>query len=125
MIIGIPREIKANEARVAMTPEGVKAARIHGHEVLVETSAGALSGFPDSDYENAGAKILPTADEVWGGAEMVVKVKEPLPDEFDRLREGLILFTYLHLAAVRELTEELMNKKVAAISYETIELDDG
>jgi alanine dehydrogenase len=125
MIIGIPREIKANEARVAMTPEGVKAARIHGHEVLVETSAGALSGFPDSDYENAGAKILQTADEVWGGAEMVVKVKEPLPDEFDRLRDGLILFTYLHLAAVRELTEELMDKKVTAISYETIELDDG
>lgn len=99
MIIGIPREIKANEARVAMTPEGVKAARIHGHEVLVETSAGALSGFSDSAYENAGAKILGTADEVWGGAEMVVKVKEPLPDEFGRLREGLILFTYLHLAS--------------------------
>ena len=74
MIIGIPREIKANEARVAMTPEGVKAARIHGHDVFVETSAGALSGFPDSAYENAGGKILGTADEVWGKAEMVVKV---------------------------------------------------
>jgi alanine dehydrogenase len=93
--------------------------------VLVETSAGALSGFPDSAYEHAGAKILGTADEVWGGAEMVVKVKEPLPDEFGRLREGLVLFTYLHLAAARELTEELMKSGVTGISYETIELDDG
>ncbi|UCH82599.1 MAG: alanine dehydrogenase [Candidatus Latescibacterota bacterium] len=125
MIIGIPREIKSNEARVAMTPEGVKAARIHGHEVIVETSAGALSGFPDSDYEIAGAKILGSADEVWGEAEMVVKVKEPLPEEFDRLREGLVLFTYLHLAAARELTEELMKRHVTAVSYETIELEDG
>ncbi len=125
MIIGIPREIKSNEARVAMTPEGVKAAHIHGHEVIVETSAGALSGFPDSAFERAGAKILRTADDVWAGADMVVKVKEPLREEFDRLRQGLILFTYLHLAAARELTEELMKRHVTAIGYETIELEDG
>ncbi|MEJ2722239.1 MAG: alanine dehydrogenase [bacterium] len=125
MIIGIPREIKSNEARVAMTPEGVKAAQIHGHEVLVETSAGALSGFPDGAFEEAGARILKTADEVWAGADMVVKVKEPLREEFDRLRAGLVLFTYLHLAAARELTEELLKRRVIGISYETIELEDG
>ncbi|UCG52370.1 MAG: alanine dehydrogenase [Candidatus Latescibacterota bacterium] len=125
MIIGIPREIKSNEARVAMTPEGVRAARIHGHEVFIEASAGTGSGFPDSEFENAGAKILNTAEEVWDKAEMIVKVKEPLPDEYDRLREGLILFTYLHLAADKRLTDELLNRRVTGIGYETIELENG
>lgn len=125
MIIGIPREIKSNEARVAMTPEGVKAASIHGHDVFVETSAGAGSGFPDSDYETAGAKILGTAEEVWAKAEMVVKVKEPLPSEYGFLRQDLILFTYLHLAADRKQTDALLESKTTGISYETIELPNG
>jgi alanine dehydrogenase len=125
MIIGIPREIKSNEARVAMTPEGVRAARIHGHEVFVETSAGAGSGFPDDQYKQAGAEILKTAAEVWRKAEMVVKVKEPLPAEYTHLRDGLVLFTYLHLAADRTLTDTLVKQGVTGIAYETIELADG
>jgi len=125
MLIGIPREIKSNEARVAMTPEGVRAARIHGHEVFVETSAGALSGFPDADYKQAGAEILKTAAEVWQRSEMVVKVKEPLTAEYPHLRDGLVLFTYLHLAADRNLTDALVKNRVTGIAYETIELADG
>ena len=125
MIIGIPREIKSNEARVAMTPEGVRAARIHGHEVFVETSAGALSGFPDVDYKQAGAEMLKTAAEVWQRSEMVVKVKEPLTTEYPHLRDGLVLFTYLHLAADRNLTDSLAKNHVTGIAYETIELPDG
>ncbi len=125
MRIGIPKEIKSNEARVAMTPEGVRAARIHNHDVLVETSAGTGSGFPDAQYKAAGAVIVPTAAEIWEKSEMVVKVKEPLSTEFKHLREDLILFTYLHLAADRPQTDELLNRRVTAISYETIELPDG
>lgn len=125
MIIGVPREIKSKEARVAMTPEGVRAAVLHGHQVLVEGSAGLGSGFTDVQYKDAGARITPSAEETWNNAEMVVKVKEPLESEFGYLRENLILFTYLHLAAVRPLTDALLEKKVTAISYETIELDDG
>jgi alanine dehydrogenase len=125
MIIGIPREIKSNEARVAMTPEGVRAARIHGHEVFVETSAGALSGFPDVDYKQAGAEMLKTAAAVWQRSEMVVKVKEPLTAEYPHLRDGLVLFTYLHLAADRNLTDALAKNHVTGIAYETIELPDG
>jgi alanine dehydrogenase len=124
MIIGVPREIKSKEARVAMTPEGVRAATLHGHQVLVETNAGVGSGFSNAQFEDAGGRIVPAAD-TWNNAEMIVKVKEPLEVEFDYLRENLILFTYLHLAAVRPLTEELLNKKVTGIAYETIELDDG
>jgi alanine dehydrogenase len=125
MIIGIPREIKSNEARVAMTPEGVRAANIHGHKVYIETSAGVGSGFPDSDYKHAGAEILSSATDVWKKAEMVVKVKEPLPAEYPYLREGLILFTYLHLAADRKQTDELVKRRVTGIAYETIERPDG
>ena len=125
MILGVPREIKSNEARVAMTPEGVKAARIHGHEILVEASAGAGSGFPDSAYEQAGAQILDEAEAVWEKAQMIVKVKEPLESEYGYLRDNLILFTYLHLAADRELTDALLDRRVTGISYETIEFDDG
>ena len=125
MRIGIPREIKSNEARVAMTPEGVRAAQIHGHEVSIETSAGAGSGFPDSEYKAAGAVIVKTAAEIWEKSDMVVKVKEPLSSEYRSLREGLILFTYLHLAADRSLTDELLKRRVTGIGYETIELTDG
>ena len=125
MIIGVPRETKANEARVAMTPEGVRAARLHGHEVLVQRAAGVGSGFPDTDYTDAGAKLLAAGSEVWGNAEIVVKVKEPLPDEYKFLRDGLIVFTYLHLAADRTLTDELLERRVTGIGYETIELSDG
>jgi len=125
MIIGVPRETKSNEARVAMTPEGVRAAVLHGHEVLVEQAAGLGSGFPDGQYEEAGAKIVLEASEVWGNAEMIVKVKEPLETEFGFLREDLIVFTYLHLAADRPLTDALLERKVVGIGYETIELSDG
>lgn len=125
MIVGVPREIKEKEARVAMTPEGVKAVRIHGHEVLVESTAGEGSGFPDAQYEAAGAKIIASAEEVWKKAEMLVKVKEPLKAEYKYLREGLVVFTFLHLAAVRELTEVLLERHVTGIGYETIELLDG
>ncbi len=125
MIIGIPREIKSKEARVAVTPEGVRAARIHGHQVMIETSAGAASGFPDSAYAQAGAEIIKTARDVWERADMVVKVKEPLASEYALLREGLVLFTYLHLAAAKELTDELLKRRVTGIGYETIELSDG
>ena len=125
MVIGVPREIKKDEARVAITPEGVKAARIHGHEVLVEALAGIGSGFTDEDYKTAGAKVIRTAEEVWKTAEMIVKVKEPIEEEYKYLREDMILFTYLHLAAVKPLTEVLLAAKTAAISYETIELEDG
>lgn len=125
MIIGVPREVKEREARVAMTPEGVKAARIHGHEVLVESSAGVGSGFLDGQFEAAGASMLDSAEEIWEKAEIIVKVKEPLKSEYDYLRKGLIVFTYLHLAAARELTDVLLERHVTGIGYETIELPDG
>ncbi|NIO00926.1 MAG: alanine dehydrogenase [Candidatus Latescibacteria bacterium] len=125
MVIGVPREIKKDEARVAITPEGARAARIHGHEVLIEASAGIGSGITDEEYKSAGAKVMRTAAEVWKTADMVVKVKEPLTEEFEFLRSNLILFTYLHLAAVRDITEMLIAKGTTSIGYETIELDDG
>lgn len=125
MIIGIPKEIKDNENRVANSPAGVQALTHAGHQVLVETNAGLGSGFTDEDYIAAGASIVSTAEEVWRRAEMIMKVKEPLPPEYDYFREGLILFTYLHLAAEPELTKALIEKKVIAIAYETIQLDNG
>ena len=125
MIIGVPREVKSKEARVAMTPEGVRAVKIHGHEVHVQSTAGDGSGFTDDEYVAAGAKIVPDAEAAWGTVDMVVKVKEPIEQEYGFLKPGLTVFTYLHLAADRPLTEELMKKNVTGISYETIELDDG
>ncbi len=125
MIVGIPKEIKDNEYRVAMTPGGVHMLREAGHRVLVQAGAGEGSGFSDEEYARAGAEILPTAAAVWEGAEMVIKVKEPRPEEYEFLREGLLLFTYLHLAAEEELTHELLKRKVNAIAYETVELADG
>ena len=120
MIIGLPKEIKDNEYRVGLTPAGVRALKDGGHEIRVEASAGAGSGFEDSLYERAGARIIASADDVWASADMVVKVKEPIAPEYPRIREGQLLFTYLHLAPDHELTQELLNRKVTGIAYETI-----
>jgi alanine dehydrogenase len=125
MIIGVPREIKEEENRVAITPTGVAAFVAHGHRVLVEKGAGSGSGILDRSYEGAGAAILDSAAEVWNGADLVMKVKEPQPSEFSFLRPDLILFTYLHLAASEAVTRVLLEKKIAAMAYETIQLDDG
>ena len=124
MIVGIPKEVKDNEYRVAATPEGVRELVHAGHEVVVEAGAGLGSALPDDEFEAAGAKILPDADAVFDAAEMIVKVKEPLAQEYARFREGHILFTYLHLAADKPLTEFLAERKVASVAYETVELPD-
>jgi alanine dehydrogenase len=120
MIIGVPREIKDNEARVGITPAGVKSLTEYGHKVLVETQAGAASGFDDAEYQAAGGEIVGDAGYAWGKADMVVKVKEPIEKEYAYFREGLVLFTYLHLAPVPELTEKLLASKVVGIAYETV-----
>ncbi|UFJ42873.1 alanine dehydrogenase [Brevibacillus humidisoli] len=125
MIIGVPKEIKNNENRVGLTPAGVVAYSQAGHDVLVETEAGLASGFSDEEYQRAGAQIVSDAAEVWGRAEMICKVKEPLPEEYERFRDNQILFTYLHLAAAPELTHALIEKKVVAIAYETVQSKDG
>ena len=124
MIIGIPREVKDNEYRVAVTPAGVRELAAAGHQVLVEKGAGEGSAIPDEAYTKYGADLA-TQSEVWASAELVLKVKEPVPDEYDYMREGQVLFTYLHLAASRELTQALADRKVAAVAYETVQLDDG
>ncbi|WP_099224131.1 alanine dehydrogenase [Listeria costaricensis] len=123
MRIGVVKEIKNNENRVGLTPYGAKELVAHGHEVLVEKNAGAGSGFHDEEYLSFGAKIIDSAADVWQ-ADMVIKVKEPLKEEYPYFRKGLILFTYLHLAAEKELTEALVEKEVTAIAYETIQLPD-
>ncbi len=120
MIIGVPREIKDHEARVGVTPAGARALTDAGHVVLVETHAGAQSGFPDHEYQDAGAEIVGDAGHVWGKADMVVKVKEPVAAEYGYFREGLVLFTYLHLAPLPELTDRLLESKVIGIAYETV-----
>jgi alanine dehydrogenase len=120
MIIGVPKEIKDNEARVGVTPAGAKALTEAGHKVLVETQAGALSGFPDEDYQDAGAEMVGEAGHVWGKSEMVVKVKEPIEREYVFFREGLVLFTYLHLAPLPALTDKLLETKIIGIAYETV-----
>ena len=122
MLVGAPKEIKDNENRVSMPPGGVTALVEAGHRVLVQASAGEGSGFGDEQYEQAGAEILPTAAEVWNGADLVQKVKEPQPEEFDFLRDDLVLFTYLHLAAEETLTKEMMKRGVTGVAYETVEL---
>jgi alanine dehydrogenase len=124
MTVGVPREIKDQEYRVSMTPGGVRQLVEADQRVVVETGAGEGSGFSDSDYRSAGAMIVPSASDAWG-AELVVKVKEPLPGEYGFLRPDLVLFTYLHLAAERELTLELLKRGVTGIAYETVELADG
>ena len=120
MIIGVPKEVKDNEARVGIVPAGVKALVDAGHQVIVQTQAGEDSSLPDSDYQHAGAQIVGTEKEVWGRAEMVVKVKEPVAQEVGFFRENLVLFTYLHLAPIPDLTDELLKKKVTGIAYETV-----
>ncbi|HET9036705.1 MAG TPA: alanine dehydrogenase [Myxococcaceae bacterium] len=126
MIVGVPKEIKVREYRVGMVPGAVKALVDAGHQVLVESGAGVGSGLPDNDYARAGAQLISSADEVWKRAEMIVKVKEPIAPEYARMQDGQIVYTYFHLAGVDpELTKVLLKKKVAAVAYETIELDDG
>ncbi len=120
MIVGLPKEIKDNEYRVGLTPAGVRALTEAGHRVVVERSAGDGSGFEDSLYERAGGKLLDAADDVWAEAEMVVKVKEPIEPEYKRMKEGLLLFTYLHLAPDPKQTQALLEHKVTGIAYETI-----
>jgi alanine dehydrogenase len=120
VIVGLPKEIKDNEYRVGLTPAGVRALTDGEHRVLVERSAGEGSGFEDSLYQRAGATIVESAAEVWAKADMIVKVKEPIEPEYSRMREGQLLFTYLHLAPDRELTKQLLERKVTGIAYETI-----
>ncbi|GFE70440.1 alanine dehydrogenase [Chroococcus sp. FPU101] len=124
MDIGVPKEIKDQEFRVGLTPSSVRVLREYGHNLYVETQAGLGSGFSDQDYLNAGAKIVNSAKEVWH-QELVIKVKEPLPDEYILIQKGQLLFTYLHLAADRVLTEQLIQSGVTAIAYETVALPDG
>ena len=123
MLVGIPKEIKNNEFRVSTTPAGVHALVVAGHTVFVEKSAGLGSSISDEEYVKAGATILDTADEVWAKSEMIIKVKEPIAQEYSRMREGQILFTYLHLAASRECTDAIIQSGITAIAYETVELD--
>jgi alanine dehydrogenase len=123
MIIGVPKEIKEQEQRVALLPSGTNELTKHGHSVLVETNAGLGSGYSDQDYIKAGAEIVEQAKEVFARADMIVKVKEPLKAEFPLLRRGQILFTYLHLAASKPLTEALLKSGVTAVAYETIQVD--
>jgi alanine dehydrogenase len=125
MRVGIPTEIKADEKRVAITPAGVAALAAHGHDVFVQSGAGAGSYLQDEAYREAGAKIVPEARAVWEQAELVLKVKEPLAAEYDLLRPDHVIFTYLHLAASEPLTRELLMRKVVAVGYETVELEDG
>ncbi|MCY7752034.1 alanine dehydrogenase [Bacillus haynesii] len=123
MIIGIPKEIKNNENRVAITPAGVVALKKSGHQVFIEQGAGLGSGFEDADYKAAGAEILTEAKDVWGKADMVMKVKEPISSEYGYFRKGLVLFTYLHLAAEPKLAKALVDSGVTAIAYETVEVN--
>ena len=124
-VIGVPKEIKDSEQRVSVQPDGAAELVHHGHEVLVQEGAGVGAGFSDEEYENAGAKIVADTDEAFKAADLIVKVKEPIPEEYERFKEGQELFTYLHLAADKELTEFLMEKKINSIAYETVEFPDG
>jgi alanine dehydrogenase len=125
VIVGIPREVKDNEYRVAATPEGVRELVDAGNTVLIEEGAGAGSGLTEERYKRAGGQFVVTAEDVWRGADMILKVKEPQPSEHELMREGQILFTYLHLAANRELTQALMRRGVQSVAYETVQLPDG
>ncbi len=125
MRVGVPREVKEHEYRVAITPAGVHEFTRHGHQVLLERDAGAGSSISDADFVAAGATVLPTADDVWATADLVLKVKEPIAQEFGRLRADQVLFTYLHLAASEECTKALLAAGTTAIAYETVQLPDG
>jgi alanine dehydrogenase len=124
LIVGVVREIKPDEYRVALTPAGARELRQRGHDVIVESGAGLGSSFPDSDYEAVGAHAT-SVEEVWATADLLLKVKEPLPEEYDRLRDGQVLFTYLHLAAEEGLTRALLESGATCIAYETVETEDG
>jgi alanine dehydrogenase len=124
MKVGVPRELKDNEFRVAITPAGVRELIVNGHEVIIENDAGVGSSIPNEDFERAGAAVVPDADTVFAEADMVLKVKEPIPEEFHRLRKDLILFTYLHLAASEPVTKALIDSGTAGVAYETVEWED-
>lgn len=125
MIIGIPKEVKKDEYRVAVPPDGVRELHRHGHTILVQKGAGAGSAFTDDEYISAGATMVDSGPEVWQGADMIVKVKEPQPDEYELMREDMILFTYLHLAAEEALTQKMITSGITGIAYETVATDDG
>ncbi|HSJ32766.1 MAG TPA: alanine dehydrogenase [Longimicrobiales bacterium] len=125
MIIGVPKEIKTNENRVALVPGGAEALVQAGHTVVVETTAGVGSGFPDEAYVNAGAQMLDTAEEVWQRADMIMKVKEPIAVEWPRMRKDQVIFTYFHFAAAEDLTRAVMDSGAIAIAYETVQLPTG
>ncbi len=125
MKVGIPKEIKNHEYRVAITPAGVHELVRAGHQVFVERDAGIGSSIPDTDFTAAGATILPGPDEVWGTGELILKVKEPVAPEYPRLRKGQVLFTYLHLAASRPCTDALLGSGTTAVAYETVQAADG
>ncbi|HET8648696.1 MAG TPA: alanine dehydrogenase, partial [Gemmatimonadales bacterium] len=125
MIIGVPKEIKTNENRVALVPAGAEALTGAGHTVYVETGAGMGSGFADDAYTAVGAKILPTAEDVWQKAEMIMKVKEPIAVEYPRMRKGQLIYTYFHFAASEELTNAVIKSGAVALAYETVELPSG
>jgi alanine dehydrogenase len=124
-VVGVPKEIKDQEGRVSMQPDGVVELIHHGHEVVVEAGAGFGAGFQDEEYAAAGARLVDGPEEVFASSDLIVKVKEPVPEEYDRFREGQELFTYLHLAADRQLTEFLMERRINSIAYETVEFPDG
>ena len=125
MRVGVPTEVKPDENRVAITPSGVAAFRTHGHEVIVQSGAGQGSAIPDVAYMRVGATIVEAAGDVWERADLVLKVKEPLSPEIDLMRPGQVLFTYLHLAASKVLTEQLLDRRIVGIAYETVQLEDG
>lgn len=125
MIIGVPKEVKDNEFRVGLVPAGVKALTESGNTVYIQKGAGVGSGIQDEEYAQAGATICGDTDQVWSRAEMIIKVKEPVPEEYSLLRENQILFTFLHLAPLPELTQTLLTKKITGIAYETITEGDG
>ncbi|MDO1447861.1 alanine dehydrogenase [Rhodocytophaga aerolata] len=124
MIIGVPKEIKNNENRVALTPAGAAEIRKHGHTLYVQTNAGVGSGFSDEDYRTAGATILPTIEEVYGIAEMIIKVKEPIAQEYNLIKENQLVFTYFHFASSEELTHAMIARKAVCLAYETVEKAD-
>jgi alanine dehydrogenase len=125
MKVGVPKELKNHEYRVAITPAGVHELARAGHQVFIEEGAGTGSAIPDTDFVAAGATILPTADDVWATSELVLKVKEPVPEEYHRMRKGQVLFTYLHLAASRQCTDALLGSGITSIAYETVQGPDG
>ena len=125
LVVGVPKEIKDKEGRVSVQPDGVAELAYHGREVVVQAGAGSGSGFSDDEYVAAGARVLGTADDVFAAADLIVKVKEPIPEEYDRFRPGQHLFTYLHLAADRRLTEFLLDRRIDSIAYETVQTPDG